>query len=82
MTCPECHLENPASSESCDCGYSFVSNQKLHRMFGTGNGNRSEWKAFWVLAIIGVLGVIIIWMLIRETLDKNALLINKLTGST
>jgi hypothetical protein len=24
MQCPRCHLENPPSTESCDCGYSFV----------------------------------------------------------
>jgi len=24
MQCPRCHLENPASTETCDCGYSFV----------------------------------------------------------
>lgn len=23
MTCPNCHLENPAGASSCDCGYSF-----------------------------------------------------------
>ncbi len=24
MQCPNCGLENPPSSETCDCGYSFV----------------------------------------------------------
>lgn len=23
MQCPKCHLENPPSADSCDCGYSF-----------------------------------------------------------
>ena len=24
MECPRCHLENPPSTEACDCGYSFA----------------------------------------------------------
>jgi hypothetical protein len=24
MQCPKCRLENPPSTETCDCGYSFV----------------------------------------------------------
>ena|ERR1017187_5242763 len=31
MQCPRCHLENPPSTEVCDCGYSFATGSYVRK---------------------------------------------------
>lgn len=38
MQCPKCHLENPPSTETCDCGYSFATRSYTKPVRSTGVG--------------------------------------------
>ena len=47
MQCPRCHLENPPSTEVCDCGYSFatgsyVAGNKKAPLFQTAKGRTQQ----------------------------------------
>ena len=41
MQCPRCHLENPPSTDTCDCGYSFATGSYVRRPSGFSGASSS-----------------------------------------
>jgi hypothetical protein len=65
MQCPECRLENPPSSENCDCGYSFQSGRPGPKL----NGGRPRFLALAAFANgYKILGAVILVVLLAAAI--------------
>src|ERR1039458_3248232 len=83
MECPRCHLENPPSTETCDCGHSFVTGSyvpKPSSRSGTFSGTGPEKSRYFALESISKGARVAAWLAAAVLVIAGILILANSTG--